>query len=79
MNQGDLVHIPQGVELWCETAKGMRLRRTERPTVGVYLNSMSPNIYQVYANGHDGVGQQRQNRRITAERLRAGSPLGAGR
>ena len=53
MNQGDLVHIPQGVELWCETDKGMRLRRTERPTVGVYLNSMSPNIYQVYANGHE--------------------------
>jgi hypothetical protein len=22
MNQGDLVHIPQGVELWCETDKG---------------------------------------------------------
>jgi cupin superfamily acireductone dioxygenase involved in methionine salvage len=53
MNQGDLVHIPQGVELWCETDKGMRLRTTERPTVGVYLNSMSPNIYQVYANGHE--------------------------
>ena len=53
MNQGDLVHIPQGVELWCETDKGMRLRRTERPTVGVCLNSMSPNIYQVYANGHE--------------------------
>lgn len=53
MNQGDLVHIPQGVELWCETDKGMRLRTTERPTVGVYLSSMSPNIYQVYANGHE--------------------------
>ena len=53
MQQGDLVHIPQGVELWCETDRGMRLRRTERPTVGVYLNSMIPNIYQVYANGHE--------------------------
>jgi hypothetical protein len=31
----------------------MRLRMTERPTVGVYLNSMSPNVYQVYANGHE--------------------------
>ena len=53
MNQGDLVHIPQGVELWCETDMGMRLRKTERPTVGVYLNKMSPHIYQVYANGHE--------------------------
>jgi len=53
MQQGDLVHIPQGVELWCETEKGMRLRMTERPTVGVYLNKMSQHIYQVYANGHE--------------------------
>ena len=52
MNQGDLIHIPQGVELWCETEKGMRMRMTERPTVGVYLSSMSPNVYHVYANGH---------------------------
>ena len=53
MNQGDLVHIPQGTELWCETERGMRLRMTERPTVGVYINSMSPNVYQVYANGRE--------------------------
>ena len=51
MNQGDLVHIPQGVELWCETDKGMRLRYTERPTVGVYLSGTN-HIYHVYANGH---------------------------
>ncbi len=53
MQEGDLIHIPQGVEMWNETDRGMRLRMTERPTVGVYLNSMSPNIYQVYANGHE--------------------------
>ena len=53
MQEGDLVHIPQGVELWCETDKGMRLRMTERPTVGVYLNTMSQYVYQVYANGHE--------------------------
>ena len=53
MNQGDLVHIPQGVELWCETDKGMRLRMTERPIVGVYLNTTTPHILQVYANGHE--------------------------
>jgi len=52
MNQGDLVHIPQGVELWCDTEKGMRLRMTERPTVGVYLSGTN-RVYQVYANGHE--------------------------
>ena len=53
MQQGDLVHIPQGVDLWCETEKGMRMRKTERPTVGVYLSTASPHVYQVYANGHE--------------------------
>jgi hypothetical protein len=52
MNQGDLVHIPQGVELWCDTERGMRIRRTERPTVGVYLSGTNA-VYQVYANGHE--------------------------
>jgi hypothetical protein len=52
MNQGDLVHITQGVELWCDTERGMRIRRTERPTVGVYLSGTNA-VYQVYANGHE--------------------------
>ena len=53
MQQGDLIHIPQGVELWCETANGMRVRMTKKPTVGVYLSTMGAHIYQVYANGHE--------------------------
>jgi len=53
MQEGDLVHIPQGVELWCETERGMRLRMTERPIVGVYLSKPSQHVYQVYANGHE--------------------------
>ena len=53
MQEGDLVHIPQGVELWCETEKGMRLRMTEKPMAGVYLSSRSHHIYRVYAaNGN---------------------------
>ena len=52
MNQGDLVHIPQGVELWSESEKGFRHRMTERPTVGVYLGGTNA-VYQVYANGHE--------------------------
>ena len=46
MQQGDLVHIPQGTELWCETERGMRHRTAEKPVAGVYMN-----IYRVYANG----------------------------
>ena len=53
MQEGDLVHIPQGVEMWNETGKGMRIRKTERPTVGVYLSTLSHHVYQVYANGHE--------------------------
>lgn len=53
MQQGDLVHIPQDVELWSETDKGMRIRRTDRPTVGVYLSTTSHHVYQVYANGRE--------------------------
>ena len=51
MQEGDLVHIPQGVELWCETEKGMRLRMTEKPMAGVYLSTRSQYIYRIYANG----------------------------
>jgi len=51
MHQGDLVHIPQGTELWLETEKGMRLRMTEKPIAGVYLSTRSQYIYRVYANG----------------------------
>ena len=50
MNQGDLIHIPQGVELWSDTGRGMRHSTTKRPTVGVYLGCTNA-VYQVYANG----------------------------
>ena len=52
MQQGDLVHIPQGTELWCETEQGMRMRMSEKPIAGVYLSTRSQYIYRVYANGH---------------------------
>ena len=52
MNQGDLVHIPQGTELWCETDRGMRLRMSEKPIAGVYLGKRNGHIYRVYADGH---------------------------
>ena len=51
MQEGDLVHIPQGVELWRETERGMRLPMIERPIAGVYLSERNQYIYRVYANG----------------------------
>ena len=52
MQEGDLVHIPQGTELWLETEKGMRMRISEKPIAGVYLSKRSQYIYRVYANGN---------------------------
>jgi hypothetical protein len=52
MQEGDLVHIPQGAEMWLETEKGMRMRIAERPITGVYLSTASQYIYRVYADGN---------------------------
>lgn len=51
MQSGDLVHIPQGVEMWLETEKGMRMRMTHKPITGVYLSGET-HIYRVYASGN---------------------------
>ena len=51
MQQGDLVHIPQGTELWTDTDKGMRMRFVENPIAGVYMNTRSQYIYRIYASG----------------------------
>mgnify|MGYP003115553040 CR=1 FL=1 len=51
MQEGDLVHIPQGTEMWIETEKGMRLRTSKKPRVGIYLSAMSQHVYRVYAGG----------------------------
>ena len=50
MQQGDLVHIPQGVEMWHETEKGMKMFITHKPITGVYLSG-ERHIYRVYADG----------------------------
>jgi len=52
MIEGDLVHIPQGAEMWCETERGMKMRIAERPITGVYLSTSSQYIYRVYADGN---------------------------
>ena len=51
MEQGDLVHIPQGTEMWTETERGMRVRISEKPLAGVYLSARSQYIYHIYENG----------------------------
>ncbi len=50
MQEGDLVHIPQGVEMWHETEKGMKMQITHKPITGVYLSS-EKHVYRVYADG----------------------------
>ncbi len=50
MQQGDLVHIPQGVEMWHETGKGMKMQITRKPITGVVLGA-EHRIYHVYADG----------------------------
>ena len=52
MQEGDLVHIPQGTELWLDTDKGMRMKISEKPIAGVYLSKRGQFIYRVYADGH---------------------------
>jgi len=52
MQEGDLIYIPQGVEMWLETERGMRMQISEKPMAGVYLSTASQYIYRVYANGN---------------------------
>ena len=50
MVEGDLVHIPQGVEMWHEIEKGMKMQITRKPITGVFLHE-DRHIYRVYADG----------------------------
>ena len=52
MQEGDLVHIPQGTELWLDTDKGMRMKISEKPIAGFYLSKRGKFIYRGYAEGH---------------------------
>ena len=65
MQEGDLVHIPQGVEMWHETERGMKMQITHKPITGVYLSG-ERRIYHVYADGNWSV--QRKHVYPMAER-----------
>jgi hypothetical protein len=52
MQEGDLVHIPQGVEMWHETEKGMKMLITHKPITGVFLCEERHHNYRIYADGN---------------------------
>ena len=51
MQEGDLVHIPQGTEMWDESERGMKIRISEKPLAGVYLSARGQYICRIYENG----------------------------
>lgn len=51
IQEGDLVHIPQGVEMWSETPKGMKMKTTRKPITGVYLSG-NRILCRIYAAGN---------------------------
>lgn len=62
MQQGDLVHIPQGVTLF--GLDSAILEKTEKPTVGVFLeetilNGWLRETYIIYARGREAVVKKR--------------------
>ena len=50
MEEGDLVHIPQGVEMWASTEKGMKMLITHKPITGVFLHG-EKHTCRIYADG----------------------------
>ena len=60
MQEGDLVHIPQGVSLWNHTDNGsMNIIKTEKPITGVFLREDASNTYRVYAKGRENTVEKR--------------------
>jgi|TARA_R110000824_G_scaffold39325_3_gene119017 hypothetical protein len=62
MQQGDLVHIPQGVTLF--GFDSTILDKTEKPTVGVFLHETTQpgwlsGTYTIYALGREAVVKKR--------------------
>ena len=50
MEMGDLVYIPQGVEMWRPMDNGMKMIITDKPVTGVFIKHDTRHIYQVYTN-----------------------------
>lgn len=60
MQQGDLVYIPQDVNLWNYTDNGsMNITKTDKPITGVFLYDEAANTYRVYAQGREATVEKR--------------------
>ena len=62
MQEGDLVHIPQGVTLF--GFDSTILNKTEKPIIGVFLEESRlhgwlSNTYTIYAQGREAVVKKR--------------------
>ena len=60
MQEGDLIYIPQDVNLWNYTDNGsMNVIKTEKPITGVFLRETAPNTYSVYTQGRMATVEKR--------------------
>ena len=60
MEQGDLIYIPQDVNLWNYTPNGsMNVVKTEKPITGVFIRDDNSNTYRVYAQGREATVEKR--------------------
>jgi hypothetical protein len=60
MQQGDLVHIPQDVNLWDYTDNGsMNVTKTEKPITGVFLREEASNACRIYTQGRETTVEKR--------------------
>ena len=55
MRTGDLIYIPQDVDMWDveEKSKDTFYTRTNKPTTGVFLRMDAFNTCRVFANGQE--------------------------
>lgn len=55
MTRGDLIYIPQDVDLWDvkNNSNNMKYFKTVKPTTGVFLRMDAFNTCRVFANGHE--------------------------
>jgi hypothetical protein len=59
MQQGDLVHIPQDVNMWNSTDNGTTIIKTHKPITGIFLRE-ELDTYRIYAQGRENTVAKRQ-------------------
>jgi len=55
MKKGDLIYIPQDVDLWDmqDNTSNIKYFKTEKPTTGVFLKMDAFDTCRIYANGQE--------------------------